>query len=167
MNLETTQCAATHPQYDADGHSLRRLGIGKNQRLRRPFTRTRRNREIDTRAATPATANGLDLSELTEVAARTGSRPAEKRLDELLLPQVQGARKHGFSIFNQPNLHHGGDHRVRCQAPAGSFRVTAPTSATTSRLVLRLNRSGVLLDPDGLVVRFAVLVRNPMRSAGS
>ena len=41
---------------------------------------------------------------------------------------------------------HGGDHRARCEAPAGSFRVTAPTPATTTHLVLRPNRNGVLLD---------------------
>jgi len=41
---------------------------------------------------------------------------------------------------------HGGDYRARCKAPEGSFRVTVPTPATTTHLVLRPNWSGVLLD---------------------
>jgi len=105
MNLETTQRATAYPQYDADRHSLRRLGIGKNQRRRRPFTRARRYREVDARAATPTTANGLDLFKLTEIAPRTGSRRAEERLDKLLLPLVKGARKHGLLMYYQPWLH--------------------------------------------------------------
>ena len=104
MNLETTQRSTAYPQYDADRHSLRRFGIGKNQRRRRPFTRARRYREVDARAATPTTANGLDLFKLTEVAPRTGARRAEERLDELLLPQVKRAGENGLSTFNQPKL---------------------------------------------------------------